>query len=607
MPGIAGVIGHGATRADARRLVGDLALAPTEIPRLIGSGDAWLGHASLGLPGEDGGVARRGRFLLAVAGHVPGLGDPARPLVERLLDRVAEQGVEGLIDLNGIVAACLIDEERQSAVLVNDRLGLARLYYRLAGRRLLIASRARLLAAGTELDGPAIGQLLQAGFPLGDRTLFPGVRLLPPASFATWQAGELLIRRTWEPPPPAPGPARLDEAADMMHAALAAAVPRALEPRLRTALPLSGGLDSRALLGILRAHGSLAAFSYGHGHSRDRRYGTQLARIAGAARHHAITLGPEYLARYAPRGVYLTDGEAPVTAFHLMCMSARLALEPSLVLSGLLGEIYSGAHLARVHPAEVTAPLATRARALFERRYLTGFDDQELARLLHRPLLREAEGAAFEAYMSAYTHGDGAYAAAERAHLEIRLRRFTAYQLTVLGATALVRAPFADHEVLAAGFAIPLRARHGQRAYRHYIVRMFPDLARVPHTTSGLPLAGPRPLLAARRAIEWARWRGLRDLTRGHFQPHDYRAYAHYDEWIRGAARGFFADLFADRDLLADLIDMDVLADLFKAHIEHKVDAHGKLAAVATLALVRRQLRTGRRGAEPLVLAGAME
>jgi hypothetical protein len=205
--------------------------------------------------------------------------------------------------------------------------------------------------------------------------------------------------------------------------------------------------------------------------------------------------------------------------------------------------------------------------------------------------------------MGAYTRGDGAYAAAERAHLEIRVRRFTAYQLTVLGAAALVRAPFADHEVLDAGFAVPLQARHGQLAYRAYIRRMFPDLARVPHTASGLPLAGPGPVLAARRVIEWARWRGLRNLTRGHFQPHDYRAYAHYDEWIRGAARGFFADLLGDRDLLADLVDMDVLADLFKAHLDRKVDAHGKLAAVATLALLRRQLRAGRRGAEPLLAA----
>jgi asparagine synthetase B (glutamine-hydrolysing) len=587
-------------------LLGELALAPTEVTRMLGTERAWLGHASLGLAGEDGGVARRGPFLLAVAGEVPGLGDPARPLVERLLDRVEERGPEALIDLNGVVAACLVDEERETTVLVNDRLGIARLYYRLAGRHLLVASRARLLAAGQELDGPAIGQLLQAGFPLGDRTLFPGVRLLPPASFATWHAGELLIRRTWEPPPPAPGPADLDAAAEAMHTALGRAVPAVLDGRLATALPLSGGLDSRALLGILRTHGPVTTYSYGHGHARDRRFGARLARIAHA-RHHAITLGPDYLARFAPRGVYLTDGEAPATAFHVLCLNARLALTPSLVLSGLLGEIFSGAHLARVRPEEVTAPLAARAEALYARRYLLGFDDQELRRLLRRPLHREAEGAAFEAYMSSYTRGDGAHAGAERAHLEIRVRRFTAYQLSVLGAVALVRAPFADHAVLDAGFAIPLAARHGQRAYRYYIARMFPDLARVPDTASGLPLAAPKPVLAARRFIEWMRWRGLRTLTRGHFQPHDYRVYAHYNDWIRGGARGFFADLFADRDLLADLIDMDVLAELFKAHLEHKVDAHGKLAAVATLALVRRQLGAGRRGAEPLALAGAME
>jgi asparagine synthetase B (glutamine-hydrolysing) len=606
MPGLIGLLGGGATRAEAAPLAMALALAPTAVVRLGGAGEMWLGHVSLGLPGDDGGVARRGRYLLAAAGHVPGLGDPARPLVERLLDLVAERGPEGLADLNGIVAACLVDEERETATLVNDRLGIARLYYRVAGRRLAIASRARLLAGGSELDGPAVGQVLQVGFPLGDRTLFPGVHLLPPASFATWDRGALRIRRTWEPPPPAPGPAHLDEAAEIMHAALAHAVPRALEPRLRTVLPLSGGLDSRALLGILRGHEPLCTLSYGHGHSRDRRYGLRLARIAGA-RPETLTLGPGYLARFAARGVYLTDGEAPLTAFHLMCMSGRLAAEPSLVLSGLLGEIYSGAHLARVRAREVHAPLAVRARALFERRYRIGFDDEELARLLQPGLRSEAEGAAYEAYMNTYTAADGAHAAAERAHLELRVHRFTAYQLTVLGATALVHAPFADHEVLAAGFAVPLKARHGQLAYRHYIASKFPDLARVPHTASGLPLAGPRPLLAVRRALEWTRWRGLRRLTRGRFIPHDYRAYAHYDDWIRGAARPFFADLLADREALGDLVDLGVVAELWQAHLDRKVDAHGKLAAVATLALLRRQLRAGRAGPPPLLAPAAQE
>ncbi len=599
MAAIAAVIGGGVQEPALESLLRSHLMAPTAIATRAGSDQAWLGHVSLGIGGEDGGVARRGPHVLAVAGDIPGLGLGGRPLVEHLLDRVTEQGPEALSDLNGNIAACLFDERDATATLVNDRLGIARLYYRLDGSRLLIASRARALASGADFDAAAVGQVLQTGFPLGDRTLFPGVRLLPPASLATWHQGQLLIRRVWEPPVPVIAPPDLDHASEVMEKALAAAVARAIDTPLEICLPLSGGLDSRALLGLASRHRPLVTMAYGHGHSRDRRYASEMARIAGT-RHHRISLGPEYVARYGPRGVHLTDGQALVTMFHILSLNPRLALRPSLVLSGLLGEIYSGAHLARVRPEEVHARREVRARALFERRYLTGFKDEELPRILRRPVLKEAEGAAYDAYLQVYNRGDGAYGGAERAHLELRMHRFTAYQAVILGAAALVRTPFADHEVIDAGLTLPVAARHGQRAYTHFIKRFFPDLARVPHTSTGLPLAGPAPVLAMHRAIEWVRWRGLRSLTRGHFSPHDYRQYAHYDEWIRTGARAFFSELIEDRSVIDDLVDVEAVADLLKAHLDRKVDAHDRLAAVATLALLRRQLRDGHRPGDGL-------
>ncbi len=605
MRGMTGIIGPGANRAVLDSLLRAHVLGPSTVVTADGMHEAWLGHASLGIGGEDGGIGRRGPYLLAVAGYGPAPSGPdaARPLVERLLDHVIAAGPEVLGELDGVFAACLVDERSQTAILVNDRLGLARLYYRLEGPRLLIASRARALATGADFDSQAVGHLLQVGYPLADRTLFPGVRLLAPASFATWEQGRLLIRRTWEPSPPPPGDMSLDTAAELMHTALAAAVERNLDPGLPTVVPLSGGLDSRALLGMARQHGPVLTLSYGHEHSRDRRYGARLARIAGA-RHVTVPLGPDYVARYAPRGVYITDGEALATAFHIMCLNPPLATTPSLVLSGLLGEILSGAHLARVRPEEVAAPLATRARALYERRYRNGFTDEELRRLLRRPLLREIEGAAFDAFLQSYSRGEDAYAAAERAHLELRVHRFTAYQLSTLGAVAQVRAPFADREVLITALSMPVAARIARRAYRHFIVRSFPRLAQVPQTSTGLPLAGREPMLTFRRLLEWTRWRGLPALTRGSFHPHDYRQYAHYNEWIRTGARAFIADLIEDRAALGDLIDMDFVADLFRAHIGHRVDAHERLAAVATLALLRRQLAapTGRNEALNLAL-----
>jgi len=593
MPGIAGVIGRRAEDLGLTPLLAAHRLGPTEVESTIAAGGAAFGHLSLGIGGEDGGVARRGSQMLAVAGYVPGLGDARRPLAERLLDQVGERGPESLADLNGIVAACLWDERSATAILVNDRLGLGRLHYRLDRGHLLLASRARALAESTEVDPRALGQLLQVGYPLEDRTLFPGVRLLPPASFATWHAGQLLVKRTWEPPPPSTTDVDPLEAADSLGAAIARSVERALDRRLGVALPLSGGLDSRTLLGLARERTPLTTLSYGHRHSWDLKFGRRLARLAGS-RHEEVPLGPDYMARFGQRGVHLTDGETPLHAFHILCLNPRLASRPSLILSGFLGDALTGAHLAWVHPQDLELDRAAAARALYERHYRTGFTDAELGRLLRRPLLREAEGAAYEAFLAVYERGDGPYGSADRVDLELRQRRFIAYQLTTLGAAGLARAPFADREVVDVALALPLSQRRGQAAYLRFIVRALPDLARVPRTATGLALAGPPPLLALHRWLEWCRWRGLPRLTRGYFRPHDYRQFAHIADWIRQGARGFFADLIEDRELLDDLLDTEQVADLFKGHLEGKIDAHGRLSAIATLALWRRQMLAGR-------------
>jgi asparagine synthase (glutamine-hydrolysing) len=602
MPGIAGVIGRRATPPALVPLLAAQRLAPTEILSTVAA-DGLLGILSLGIGGEDGGVARRGSQVLAVAGEVPGLGDARRPLAERLLDQVGERGPESLAGLNGIVAACLWDERSRSATLANDRLGLGRLYYRLDGGTLLLASRARALAESAEVDPRALGQLLQVGYPLEDRTLVPGVRLLPPASLATWRDGQLLIKRTWEPPPPGNQSIDARDAADALGAAIARAVERALDRRLTVTLPLSGGLDSRTLLGLAREHLPLTTLSYGHRHSWDVKFGHRLARIAGT-RHEEVFLGPDYMARFGPRGVHLTDGEAPLHAFHILCLNPRLAARPSLILSGFLGDAVTGAHLAWVHSEDLNLSRAAAARALYDRHYRTGFTDEELGRLLRRPLNREAEGAAYGAFFAAYERGNGPYGGADRVDLELRQRRFIAYQLTTLGAAGLCRAPFADREVIDTALALPLNQRLGQAAYLRFIVRALPDLAGVPRTATGLALAGPAPLLGLSRWLEWCRWRGLPRVTRGYFRPHDYRQFAHYADWIRQGARSFFAELIEDREALADLLDTEQVADLFKRHLEGKIDAHGRLAAIATLALWRRQMMAGR-PVSPIGIAAA--
>jgi asparagine synthase (glutamine-hydrolysing) len=662
VPGIAGVVVD-----TSERLSDDLAARMVE--RLAGPGErvesatrrgAALAHAAHAVACEQGGLAADAGLLVVVSGWIAGLGRDADAgsrhhlqrhdgggggaageapggeapggtasgrgdrLARACLERYRQQGPGGLADLNGIYAAALWDGPRRRLVLAQDRLGAAGLCYHVGAGRLAFATGARALVGQVPaaLDGRALGHLLSVGYPLGDRTLFRDVRALGPAALGLWENGRLIVRRAWTPPAvPAHGTGDIDEAVERFAAALDQAVGDAIGDAgqgLRVSLPLSGGLDSRTLLGHLRTHPATSTLSYGHGHSWDQRFGARAARVAGV-RHRLIELPRDYMARYGPRLVHLTEGRASIHAAHVLCLVPRLARQPGIVLSGFLGDALTGAHLewldglpgageagagagggagARL-PAVAAAGdrAAASARALFERRYRVAFDAAGLDRILRRPYAREACDAALDDFIAVHAQGEDPVTAADRVDLELRQGRYIAYQLSALGAAAPVRAPFADHRVMDECLAWPRAWRERQRLYRRYLITRQPGLARVPVTADGLPLAGPAPWMALRRLKRHLTWRWLPRLSGGLWRPHDYRQYAHYDTWIRTGARTFFTELLDDRALLDEVFDTEHVSDLLKAHLEGRIDAYQQLCAVATVGLWLRLF--GRDAAHP--------
>ena len=142
-----------------------------------------------------------------------------------------------------------------------DRLGMFPLFYCHDGRRCALSpSLARLVRALglTEIDREAMAVFVHIGMFVGEDTPFAGVRVMPPGGRLRFAPGEaapwsLSGRR------PEVGPVRgtREQLVDRMAEALSAAVRRvgrAVEGRA-VWLPLSGGLDSRRLLGAWTGQG----------------------------------------------------------------------------------------------------------------------------------------------------------------------------------------------------------------------------------------------------------------------------------------------------------------------------------------------------------------
>lgn len=93
--------------------------------------------------------------------------------------------IEGVKRLNGMFAFALWDDERKKLYFVRDRYGVKPLYYWLSGSKLIFGSEVKaILAAGVKakVDVEALNEYFTFQNIFTDRTLFEGVKLLPPAT-----------------------------------------------------------------------------------------------------------------------------------------------------------------------------------------------------------------------------------------------------------------------------------------------------------------------------------------------------------------------------------------------------------------------------------------
>ena len=103
--------------------------------------------------------------------------------------------------LNGRFHGLVADRTRGTATLFNDRYGMQRIYHHESREALYFAAEAKaILAVCPELrsiDPQGMGEYVACGCVLENRTLFNGIRVLPPASTWVSRAGVIQKKGTY--------------------------------------------------------------------------------------------------------------------------------------------------------------------------------------------------------------------------------------------------------------------------------------------------------------------------------------------------------------------------------------------------------------------------
>ena len=295
-----------------------------------------------------------------------------------------EHGPDFVRRLNGIFAFVIWDDRERRLVAARDAFGVKPLYWWTDGRRVALASEiGALIDAGLvtpAVDRVALDHYLACRFVPSPRTLFEGVRKLPPASTLVVEGDGSPRVTSWRDDPGDP----IEGADEELAARLAGAFEDAVERQMMSDVPygafLSGGVDSAGVVAAMKDRSGTPPTTFtigfpGHGDVLDeRKLAAESARIIGTDHRDTEMRETDFLTelgRCIPR---LEEPCGIPSAPALLQLSRFAAQDVKVVLAGQGADEPNGGygrHQAaallrplKLVPPAVAGPAGALARAL---------------------------------------------------------------------------------------------------------------------------------------------------------------------------------------------------------------------------------------------------
>ena len=374
---------------------------------------------------------------------------------------------------HGMFAFAIFERDSGRLTLARDRFGIKPLYLAEDKGRLRFASSLPALLAGgdidTAIDPAALHHYMSwhAVVP-PPLTLLAGVRKLPPATVATWDAeGRSESRRFWGlkvQADPALAALPVDDRERMVEDSLRTAVRRRMVADVPVGVLLSGGVDSSLIVALLAEAGQhdLRTFSIGFeaagGESGDEFVYSDLVAKRFGTRHEQIRIPTSELMGALP-GTIAAMSEPMVSydnvAFYLL--SREVSKHLKVVQSGQgADEVFAGYHW---YPklADSADPTGDYARAFFDR------DHAEYLATVGEAFATDDHSRAF--LEGEFAAGHGGNAVEKALHLDTTIMLADDPVKRVDNMTMAwgleARVPFLDHELVELAGRLPVEDKLG--------------------------------------------------------------------------------------------------------------------------------------------------
>ena len=489
-------------------------------------------------------------------------------------------------DLQPPFAVIMLNTKFRSLKIINDQYGMIPIYYSIQNNTFTFSTKINpLLNSGLtkwKLEQKALIDLFTYEHVTGDHTLADSVFLLPPAKIFKFKAGHYTAKNYMKniADEYKNNIVGSDDAIEVFYNELNTSVNNSILNHSRIAIALSGGMDSRALLGCaIKNSSNIKTYTFGQFKCSDIQYAKKLSKICNVE-HKVIRADGSHLLRWIDYGIFITSGMVSCIHYHILNLADVLSSEADVVLDGLGGDALTGSHLSNkmfnAYTKEIAINEVYRQRA-------TGWKTlDERKKIFTSDFIKSCNYDPKSAINKHFKNDDSKplWYGCHLFDLYERQRRFIQFGPQLIRNIIDTKTPF--YSVNLVEFLKRLEAYHlkGQRTYRNMHKKYLSLLARKACTPSGIPISWPDQIRTAKQVYNYAcRNMNLNKLY--HFT--GFRESTNYPKWFRENLKKYIRECLLDKNTeIEGILKKRSIEMIVKEHMSGKIDHTVKLGCLLT-------------------------
>lgn len=443
-------------------------------------------------------------------------------------------------NLNGSFVFVIVDLKKNKIVLVNDRYGLRPIYYKLNESSLIFASEIKAILETKnfkkELNYSAMADFFSFGFILGNKTFFKNIQLLPAASIAVYDK-ELSIKQYWNFNFNPDYSKTENEFVDDLVKSFNKAVDVRINEKYRYGVSLSGGLDSRIIVGAINENKrkKFLSFSFGPVDCDEIKIARKVAKKAGT-KFKLVNLNPDDLSnrKLVEKVIYLTDGQDIISVSFLPYVFSIIRDDINIYFQGLAGDLllggsYLNGNILKAENEDKLLKILLKKnifteeefKKLFSKNFYKKIDKIDKKNL--KGILKKIETDNMPNKWDIF-------------FLEKYVCRFTIMGSVIDRNYCEEAVPTYDNNFIDLVLTIPPNFRYKHRIYRRFLKKLSPELAKIPYNKTMVRADAPIFLWEVGKIYQFGKEylkKKITLITNKKIEFKNRRVYVNFEEWLR--------------------------------------------------------------------------